>query len=83
MVEIVDYWADVYPEDWQPDIDVGGGDILVEVSGYVPKQVQLARLMQSGKALDDYLKRVYPNYELQPTEVFYDPTIAVALFARA
>lgn len=54
-----------------------GGDILVETAGYIPKEVQLQALLQSGEALQAYRKQIYPEYESQPTDPEYDPTAQV------
>lgn len=51
-----------------------GGDILVETAGYIPKEVQLQALVQSGEALQAYRKNLYPEYESDPVDPEFDPT---------
>lgn len=50
----------------------GGGPYLTETSGYIPKEIQLQIMMQSGKALDDFYRDKYPMYQ-QPDEPPVDP----------
>jgi hypothetical protein len=56
------------------DIEPGGGDCLVETSGYIPKETQLQMLMQSGEALDRYRKKMFPGYTSEDEEPDFDPT---------
>lgn len=53
-----------------------GGDYLVETSGYVPKEIQLQMLLQSGEALDRYYKRLFPGYVPADDDTVpdFDPT---------
>lgn len=53
------------------------GEILVETAGYIPKEVQIGLLVSSGEALQDYRRRMYPEYESQPTDPDWDPTTQV------
>lgn len=59
------------------DIEIAGGDYLVETAGYIPKEIQLQMLLQSGEALDRYYKRLFPGYVPveDDTEPVFDPTV--------
>lgn len=47
-----------------------GGPYIVETSGYVPKEDQLQMLLNSGAALDKYMRTLYPPIsELDDEEV--------------
>lgn len=64
-----------YDEPPHHHLSVGGGDYLVETSGYISKEQQLANLMHSGEALDAYRRNRYPG--LVPSdhpEPEFDPT---------
>lgn len=54
-----------YPHDFRTH---GGGDAIVDTAGFIPKDTQLQILLDSGKSLDDYLKKLYPGYYDPATE---------------
>lgn len=58
VLTIFNPWIDVQP---YPDCEIGGGDNLVEVSGYIDKHAELSALYSSGQSLDTYRKALYPN----------------------
>jgi len=69
-------WADNYAIQ-QPE--PCGGRYLVETAGYIPKDVQLQMLIQSGESLERYRKKMFPHYQnLEDTtpddDIPYDPT---------
>lgn len=56
--------------------DRTGGKRMIEIAGYIPKDIQLRLLVQSGEALEKYYKKLFP--ELHSTEEpVFDPTIQV------
>lgn len=78
-IKIRNPWIDEYPDGELSDVEAGGGDYLVETAGYVPKEVQLRNLTQSGEALNRYYEGLYPNYydpAQAPDDPAYDPTAA-------
>jgi len=64
--------------DFHPSVpDRCGGNYLTETAGYVPKEVRLQMLIQSGERLEQYRKRVFPAYETVETpidSIDFDPT---------
>lgn len=73
---IVDQWRTYAPNDSPWDADIGGGDILVDPAGYLPKSQELAALAQSGESLDEYRRLLYPNMlpVSQEDAPVFDPT---------
>lgn len=60
--------ADLACADCSPE--PSGGSYIVETSGYVPKEDQLQMLLNSGAALDKYMRTLYPPInELDDEEV--------------
>lgn len=58
-------------------IEPSGGDYIVETTGYVPKEDQLAALQSAGESLDSYYRSKYPGwkpYSTDPDNPEYDPT---------
>lgn len=55
----------------------GGGDRVVDVAGYIPKHVQMQMLLDSGKALDDYRRRLFPDFSETGEEMPEDPTAEI------
>lgn len=86
MVKLFNPWvySDItdYGDDYVPDYDPTGGDILIESAGYIPKEMEILNLYRSGESLDFYRSQLYPdmvpatsddNPEFDPTGQFgYD-----------
>lgn len=60
-----------------PDVEIGGGDNLLEVTGFVSKRAQLERLAMSGSYLNDYYRSMYPDYGTDDIINEYNPTVSV------
>lgn len=60
-------------------MELGGGDYICEVAGYLDKQQQLRNLMRSGRALMEYRNRLYRNEDREPgvSKPIYDPTAQI------
>lgn len=58
------------------DFDEVGGKLMVETAGYIPKEQQIAMLVASGEALENYRKKLFPELEHpnEKSEVHYNPT---------
>lgn len=72
-VAIINRPTNVYPSDYYPDVDMIGGPRLTESTGYIPKEIQLQQLIDSGDALNYYYSQAYPD-DAVGNDNEYDPT---------
>lgn len=79
MITIINHTAG-YP-DPSPEDKILDGTSLLDISGYIPKEEQLRALTESGEALEEYRRKMYPDYvasedTLTPEAIInnYDPT---------
>lgn len=68
-----------FVSDYVPDFEIGGGALMVDDAGYIPKEEQLRNLVRSGNALEEYTRKAYPSiFHSSPDEAddpAYDPTL--------
>ena len=51
-----------YKDGWEPDMEKGGGEKLVEAAGYIPAEVQIRTMIDAGMRLSENRKELY-DYE--------------------
>lgn len=54
-----------------------GGISIIDTSGYIPKEQQIALLSAAGRSLDAYYDEMYPDWVEPGTEIPLDPTIQI------
>lgn len=62
----------------QKNLDAGGGEIIVELAGYIPVQRRIKEMMDAGKRLVEHrTAEAYYHYSTgeDPDLEFWDPTL--------